>query len=492
MMTDFEALWEEGCGSFSKNEGSVGTDRDGGFSSDRGRREEEEERRDPPVMSWGEGYEAGLHSRRGEGQSWDRDKSGGRGGGGRGGVGAAGDGRHSGGVVESMEEGAFGGEQVEGSSGGGGVGMEAKMESSEGEMQGGQLDPDSEVKVHDVEEGEVSDSSDETRNTQDSKSSDVAVFYDNLARPDVDKRNESPIKLMRNFNNWVKSILIRTYLKRCPEGCTALDLCCGKGGDLLKWKEGRISHLVCADISGECVSAAKDRYHSDKMRVGRDRDRRPFTADFYVADCTEERLADLASSRSSTQDYSSSCVFYHIASCQFSVHYSFQSYSKAHMMLRNACENLRPGGFFIGTTIDSNQLVHRLRNSGNSDNGSPSIGNDLFTVTLDPKLDINKLPLFGARYNFKLHGVVDLPEYLIFFPLLVKMLEQFDMEMVLRQNFYDFFIEHRHNSDDNELLFRMEAFDKKTGTMSMGQWEIVGLYLVYVFRKKTVTSFNFS
>jgi len=48
---------------------------------------------------------------------------------------------------------------------------------------------------------------------------------------------------MRNFNNWVKSVLIRSYL---PPSATVLDLCCGKGGDLLKWKEGDIEYLVCA------------------------------------------------------------------------------------------------------------------------------------------------------------------------------------------------------------------------------------------------------
>lgn len=48
---------------------------------------------------------------------------------------------------------------------------------------------------------------------------------------------------MRNFNNWVKSVLIRTYIQ--PQ-ITVLDLCCGKGGDLLKWKEGGIGYLVCA------------------------------------------------------------------------------------------------------------------------------------------------------------------------------------------------------------------------------------------------------
>ena len=48
---------------------------------------------------------------------------------------------------------------------------------------------------------------------------------------------------MRNFNNWVKSVLIRGYVQR---GAIVLDLCCGKGGDLLKWKEGRIGYLICA------------------------------------------------------------------------------------------------------------------------------------------------------------------------------------------------------------------------------------------------------
>ena len=63
---------------------------------------------------------------------------------------------------------------------------------------------------------------------------------------------------------------------------------------------------------------------------------------------------------------------------------------------------------------------YRLHSAENLENGSLSIGNDLFTVTLDPTLDIDNLPLFGARYNFKLHGVVDLPEYLVYFPQLVR------------------------------------------------------------------------
>ena len=54
---------------------------------------------------------------------------------------------------------------------------------------------------------------------------------------------------------------------------------------------------------------------------------------------------------------------FHLSSCQFSLHYSFEKYERAHMMLRNACENLRPGGFFIGTTIDSNEVMYVYQES---------------------------------------------------------------------------------------------------------------------------------
>ena len=51
---------------------------------------------------------------------------------------------------------------------------------------------------------------------------------------------------MRNFNNWVKSVLIRIHLDKVGRDAIVLDLCCGKGGDLLKWKEGGIAYLVGA------------------------------------------------------------------------------------------------------------------------------------------------------------------------------------------------------------------------------------------------------
>ena len=46
--------------------------------------------------------------------------------------------------------------------------------------------------------------------------------------------------------------------------------------------------------------------------------------------------------------------------------------------------------------------------------------------------------------------------------LLIRMLKDFNMEHVCHQNFYDFFTEHRNNADDVELMYKMQAMDRKS------------------------------
>lgn len=58
-----------------------------------------------------------------------------------------------------------------------------------------------------------------------------------------------------------------------------------------------------------------------------------------------------------SKKYRDSNMSFDICSCQFVYHYSFETYEQADMMLKNACEQLSPGGYFIGTTPDSYELV---------------------------------------------------------------------------------------------------------------------------------------
>ena len=45
------------------------------------------------------------------------------------------------------------------------------------------------------------------------------------------------------------------------------------------------------------------------------------------------------------------------------------------------------------------------------------------------------------------------------------MLKDFNMEHICHQNFYDFFTEHRNNSDDVDLMYKMQAMDRETVRM---------------------------
>lgn len=326
----------------------------------------------------------------------------------------------------------------------------------------------------------------------------VASHYNQLQEVGLAARSQSRIFFMRNFNNWLKSVLIGEILEQVrgaePGPVSVLDLGCGKGGDLLKWRRGAISHLVCADIAEVSVEQCRSRY--DDMRRRSHFREKSFTAQFITADCSKELLSEKLESSE----------LFDICSCQFVFHYSFESEAKADMMLRNACERLKPGGFFIGTTPDAFELVKRLEASD-----SLSFGNQIFRVAFQSK---GCYPLFGCQYHFSLEDVVNVPEFLVYFPLLEHMAKRHNMRLVLKQRFSQFFEEKVKKEQHRSLMAKMSALESYSGedpghpsadskgeychaeehcgrtgvrlpvgTLSRSEWEAASIYLVFVFQK---------
>jgi hypothetical protein len=60
-------------------------------------------------------------------------------------------------------------------------------------------------------------------------------------------------------------------------------------------------------------------------------------------------------------------------------------------------------------------FVHRNRQQ----NAGGTFGNEIYKIEFQCDTE-PPLPLFGAKYNFHLEGVVDCPEFLVHFPTLVK------------------------------------------------------------------------
>ncbi|CAG11655.1 unnamed protein product, partial [Tetraodon nigroviridis] len=327
----------------------------------------------------------------------------------------------------------------------------------------------------------------------------VARHYNDRQDVGLAARSRSRIFFMRNFNNWLKSVLIGEILEQVRAAgsrqVSVLDLGCGKGGDLLKWKRGGISHLVCADIAAVSVEQCQSRYEDISRRSHPSE--RLFSAQFITADCTKDLLSEKLDDAQ---------LMFDICSCQFVYHYSFESEQKAEMMLRNACERLKPGGFFIGTTPDAFELVKRLEASD-----SLSFGNEVFKVTFQSK---GSYPLFGCQYHFSLEDVVNVPEFLVYFPLFEHMAKRYNMRLVLKQRFSEFFQEKVKKEHHRQLMMKMMALEPfpshgkghqatdtsgeyshaeehcgragvrlPVGTLSKSEWEATSIYLVFVFQK---------
>jgi mRNA (guanine-N7-)-methyltransferase len=189
---------------------------------------------------------------------------------------------------------------------------------------------------------------------------DVALHYSNRDQQSNAQRQLSPIYHLRCLNNWVKSSLIGSYVK---ERDAVLDFACGKGGDLTKYRKAKVGSYVGVDIALESVRRdATERYNVGSFQ---------FPARFIAGDCFEVDLIKEGALAQKSFD---------VISCQFAVHYSWSTEQRARCAFRNVARLLRPGGHFIGTTVDSNVLVRKLR-----DAKGLSFGNDVVNVTFHEK-----------------------------------------------------------------------------------------------------------
>lgn len=262
----------------------------------------------------------------------------------------------------------------------------------------------------------------------------VATHYNKLEEKGRAERSKSRIFHMRNFNNWIKSVLINDFLTKVKqnsklgEPLRVLDMCCGKGGDLLKWEKSGITHLICTDIAEVSIQQCEERYKTMLERNQRNKFNKIFTAEFFACDSTLKRLRE---------QYKDPSIDLNLVSCQFAFHYCFESLKQAECMIRNAAECLRPGGYFIGTIPDANDIMKRQRDANSSE-----FGNEIYRINF--LCDTETPPLFGAKYNFELDGVVNCPEFLVYFPLLEKLAAKFGLRLVLKERFDDYFDTHKN------------------------------------------------
>jgi len=187
---------------------------------------------------------------------------------------------------------------------------------------------------------------------------------------------------LRNFHNlYVKKKLILSVSKKND---ILIDYACGKGGDISKWIEAKLSFVFGIDISkdnlenkldGACVRYLNYRKEfksvpyalfvngnsSVNIRSGNamknDKAIQITHAVFGVGTKDEEKLG-----RGVARQFGVGHEGFNVSSCQFAMHYFFENLKTFQNFMINLAECTKIGGYFIGTCYDGKEIFKLLKN----------------------------------------------------------------------------------------------------------------------------------
>ena len=234
-------------------------------------------------------------------------------------------------------------------------------------------------------------------------------------------------------NRVVKDKLI---MEACPaiikksgkmEG-SLLDLASGSGGDTLKWKLGKLKDVVGIEIVRESVDTARDLYRKAKgvkpniTYIWGDSGKLIFP-DFDAAlDGYNKGLMK----KTILSKY-----MFDVVSMQFAIHYLFEDEIKLRTFLQNVSDNLRVGGYFIGTSMDGKRVYDLLKGVKKPVEGM--VGDDLLwriEKRYDVKVWDSKKPMLGHKIEVFV-STIGIPheEYLVNYDYLGKICGEYGLRV---------------------------------------------------------------
>lgn len=143
---------------------------------------------------------------------------------------------------------------------------------------------------------------------------------------------------MRKLHNKIKEYLYNKYL---PNTENLLELCSGKGGDIHKWIHNKVQNVHGFDIDATSIKECQRRVESLNL------DKNNFK--FYELDLIKDDSWKDIIKRTDIQKYDN-------ISCQFAIHYFFQSQKTFDNLIKILDNLLNNGGYFIVTFMDDSQL----------------------------------------------------------------------------------------------------------------------------------------
>ena len=184
-------------------------------------------------------------------------------------------------------------------------------------------------------------------------------------------------KNMRQFANWIKSIIIYTYCrgtKNTPNGKfmkkSILDIGSGRGGDILKFFHARVSEVVGIDPDYENVYSSFDSCNSRYEDISGRFPHFPKMT-FIQADGTvplnkkaqKNKILNYSKESEKLIDKVLGNKKFDIINSSFAIHYLFKNETTLKNLLDNISNHLKPGGYVLLTLFDSARVMNMLSNN---------------------------------------------------------------------------------------------------------------------------------
>ena len=297
------------------------------------------------------------------------------------------------------------------------------------------------------------------------------IYYDRKI-----KRDMFASKPMLDFHNDIKSLLILSN-----KSTSVLDLACGKGGDLNKYMNNNFTRIFGMDSSRDnienpvdgayarlnsrlhgkksalkCVFLTMDLSKKINIKSIEDKDDRQVAEVIYgnLKDQNLKKYENLAKEK------------FELVSCQFAIHYFFESEIKLDAFLYNVDMNIKDGAIFIGTCLDGKLIKKLLQNTS------------VISGEVNKRVLWNIKKLYtkdiGVTYGEEIEVFMEsigrvMKEYLVNIDILEKKLKALGYEKIDNKNFKEFYNQETYPGLDEQqqkysFLNMTFAFRKKSAS----------------------------
>ena len=269
---------------------------------------------------------------------------------------------------------------------------------------------------------------------------------------------DSHTRAMRDFHNlYVKRMLIT---KVAVKGNTLIDYAVGKAGDFPKWIDAKLSFVFGIDLSKDNIENRIDgacarflnyrkKFHSMpyalfangnsgvNIKSGQalfsEKGKQIVHALFNEGPKDEGLLG-----KGVFRQYGKAADGFNISSCQFAVHYFFETIEKLNNFIKNLSECTKVDGYFVGTCYDGNVMFNALRGveKGNSialrirDTKVWEVTKDYSKTTYD-----NDISCVGYAIDVFQDSInKTIKEYLANFTYFTQLMEYYGFQLVKRED----------------------------------------------------------